>query len=1194
MIPVHSQALLDSLPDATLLVSRKGIVLACNRAAKTLLSASSDPTGQPLHELWNETAEQVEELLRTFSQASHAVPGKLRLSGDSGSEQTVQCYGSRLAVAEDSAEDQIVLRLVPPKEALQQFSVLNEKIAQLTEEVTRRRLSERNLRRERERLKTTLASIGDAVIVTDPEGRVTMMNGVAERLTGWNQKEANTQPLTSVFRIINETTRATVENPVAKVIATGAVVGLANHTILISRTGEEWPIDDSASPILDDDGKLLGIILIFRDITEQHAWLNRLEESENRFRNVVESRMIGIGFWNATGEITDANDLLLEMIGYSRQDLEQNKISWRDLTPEEFHEKDERALKENNEQGFSTPYEKEWIHKSGQRIPILIGSSCLPGEEVRGSFWVLDMTRERAARQTLELQASVLESMTEGVCVLNEAGLVIYRNRAERVLLGLEVDSEQESLPQRPVCQIPAEAMPILEAHGTWEGESRYQRPDGRILILFARIAQVNMEGEQFFVRVHEDVTARRAADDQLHESEERFRQLAENIDDVFYIADVETGSLSYVSPSFKRTWGVDPTRLKSSDPLFSAVHPRDQDHVRESLQRRKRGEATVCEFRIFTPGGQLKWIRDRSFPIRDSAGHVARIAGVAEDMTERKRIELDLRFLSEASRSLSGLIDFESTLQVVASLAVPDFADWCLVHIADSEGQMIPLAVAHVNPDKVSEAIRVSEQFPPSSEDSAGAGRVFRTGKPEMLETISEDFLQAVAQNDKHLEILRAFQMESYMSVPLTLRGEVLGVISFVTAESARRYKKADLDVAVDLAHRAAVAIDNARLYSDLKDADRRKDEFLAMLAHELRNPLAPIRSGLDLLRIGEQRPEVLELMDNQLQHLVRLVDDLLDVSRILRGKVELRKEQVELRELITRTVDAVNDQFTSRNQELTVRLPDAACWLNGDSVRLSQVIHNLLSNASKYTPPDGKVSISLERTERFLRISVRDSGIGIDSKLLPHVFELFTQAERSIDRSQGGLGIGLTVVKSLIELHGGTVSARSKGKGKGSEFRIRLPVRGNQRQVETDEQPSSPISNETARILVVDDNLAAAKMLSMLLGAIGKHEIRMAHDGVEALAAAAAFKPDIVLLDIGLPKMDGYEVAKRLRERPETADILLVALTGYGTPEDIQRSLSVGFDEHVVKPPSLDRLKAVLNKKHDDSDDTQPSKPE
>ena len=231
MIPVHSQALLDSLPDATLLVSRKGIVLACNRAAKTLLSASSDPTGQPLHELWNETAEQVEALLRTFSQASHAVPGKLRLSGDSGIEQTVQCYGSRLAVAEDSAEDQIVLRLVPPKEALQQFSVLNEKIAQLTEEVTRRRLSERNLRRERERLKTTLASIGDAVIVTDPEGRVTMMNGVAETLTGWNQKEANTQPLTSVFRIINETTRATVENPVAKVIATGAVVGLANHTM---------------------------------------------------------------------------------------------------------------------------------------------------------------------------------------------------------------------------------------------------------------------------------------------------------------------------------------------------------------------------------------------------------------------------------------------------------------------------------------------------------------------------------------------------------------------------------------------------------------------------------------------------------------------------------------------------------------------------------------------------------------------------------------------------------------------------------------------------------------------------------------------------------------------------------------------------------------------------------------------------
>jgi len=1183
LIPAHSQALLDSLPDATLIVSADGQVLAANAAAGSLLERPNSFVGEKLFDLCQESADEIASRLKLFSRGSSPVPATLHFRNVHGSFVAIRCNGSRLALLDSDAEPQLVIRLVPREEAVSKFTVLNENIEELKREVTRRRRIAESLRREQEHLKTTLASIGDAVIVTDTVGRVTMMNGIAESLTGWSQAEANDKPLPEVFPIVNETTRQPVENPVDKVLATGHIVGLANHTVLISKDGTEWPIDDSASPILGSNGETLGVILIFRDISDQHAWLKRLEESERRFRNVVESRMIGIGFWDAAGNITDANDLLLEMIGFTRQELESEDVNWRALTPPEFYERDDEALEQIQENGYCLPYEKEWIHKDGSRFPILIGSSRMEGPELKGSFWVLDISHTREAQQTLELQAHVLESMTEGVCVMNDQGDVIYRNRAERRLLGLSEQSAPDITPKRPVCPIPQEAYPILERDSLWEGESSYERPDGQTLLLFARISVVSMEGQRFYVRVHEDVTERRRASDQLHESEERFRQLAENIDDVFYIADLDSGSLSYVSPSFEQTWGIAPTMLTNTESFMAAVHPQDRERVRMNLARRRLGEATVNEFRIITHGGELKWIRDRSFPVRDGQGQLLRIAGVAEDMTERKRIELDLRFLSEASRSLSGLIDYESTLQIVASLAVPDFSDWCIVHIADQNGQIMQLAVSHQNADIAAEGAKVGEQFPPGNEDPVGAGRVFRTGQPEMQETITDEFLQQAAQSPEHLEMLREFGLHSYMSVPLTLRGVVFGVITFATAESARHYSESDLHVAVDLAHRAAVAIDNARLYSDLKDADRRKDEFLAMLAHELRNPLAPIRSGLDLLRMGEQRPEVVELMNNQLQHLVRLVDDLLDVSRILRGKVELRKEQVELRELITRTIDAVRSQLDERQQKLTIRIPDTPCWINGDAVRLSQVVHNLLSNASKYTPVSGQISISLDQTERYLRVVVKDNGIGIEANLLPHVFELFTQAERSIDRSQGGLGIGLTVVKSLVELHGGTVVARSRGKGQGSEFRVRLPVSRKLNAMEQAIQPSSPTPVTTRRILVVDDNLAAARMLSMLLRAVGQHEIRLAHDGVEALAAATEFRPDVVLLDIGLPKMDGYEVARRLRQQPETAECLLIALTGYGTPEDIQRSLSVGFDEHVVKPPSLDRLKAALNRKRD-----------
>ena len=360
------------------------------------------------------------------------------------------------------------------------------------------------------------------------------------------------------------------------------------------------------------------------------------------------------------------------------------------------------------------------------------------------------------------------------------------------------------------------------------------------------------------------------------------------------------------------------------------------------------------------------------------------------------------------------------------------------------------------------------------------------------------------------------------------------------------------------------------------LREAGRRKDEFLAMLAHELRNPLAPIRSGLDLLAMTGSDMAVVEPMQQQVEHLVRLVDDLLDVSRIMRGKVELRKEPVELSTIVARAVETARPVIETQKHAFVQELPPDAVLLDADPVRLAQVLANLLTNAAKYTEEGGHIWLTAGRHRDEVWIEVRDTGIGIEPELVSGMFDLFAQARQTIDRSQGGLGIGLTVVKSLVEMHGGRVAASSEGLGRGCRFTVHLPARSE--PVLSAGAPELNDSLPDYRILVVDDNRAAAKMLALLLAKLGGHEVITAHDGSEALEAAREHRPDLILLDIGLPKLSGYEVARRLRQQPETAQTLLAAVTGYGAAEDRHKSLQAGCDAHLVKPPSLAALKKLL----------------
>lgn len=373
----------------------------------------------------------------------------------------------------------------------------------------------------------------------------------------------------------------------------------------------------------------------------------------------------------------------------------------------------------------------------------------------------------------------------------------------------------------------------------------------------------------------------------------------------------------------------------------------------------------------------------------------------------------------------------------------------------------------------------------------------------------------------------------------------------------------------------------DVKRLSEALQRADRRKDEFLATLAHELRNPLAPIRNGLQILSLAPSEEAVrntVEMMGRQLGHMVRLIDDLMDVARVSSGKIALRKERTTLQAVASAAIEGARSVIDSGGHALAVSMPEEPLPMDADPTRLTQVLANLLTNAAKYTEPGGRIELAVGREGGEAIASVKDTGVGLAPEMLSRVFEMFTQVDSSLTRSQGGLGIGLTIVKRLVEMHGGRIEARSGGVGRGSEFVVRLPL------AEPVDEPGAPrpqgarTPGEAVRVLVVDDNVDSANSLSRLL-ALDGHDVRIAYDGAGALASAVAARPDAILLDLGLPDRNGYEVAVELRAHPDLRDAMLIALTGWGQPEDRRRSREAGFDHHLVKPVDVDTLRNILD---------------
>jgi signal transduction histidine kinase/DNA-binding response OmpR family regulator len=514
--------------------------------------------------------------------------------------------------------------------------------------------------------------------------------------------------------------------------------------------------------------------------------------------------------------------------------------------------------------------------------------------------------------------------------------------------------------------------------------------------------------------------------------------------------------------------------------------------------------------------------------------------------------------YLAEASQRLSRSLNLDDTIAAVLSLCVPMLGDRAILGIPDKEG-----------------GVRRLEMHPaPMASDHAAFAEAF---SPE-LRAAADKVLR-----ERQFHLWRKGDGRVAAICPLMAGDQIRGALVLLGDEQL--FDSTHLALIREVASRAAIAMENARLYSAVQEADRRKNEFLAMLAHELRNPLAPIRNAVHILSAAEQLPPKLawarDVIGRQADHMARLIDDLLDVSRIVQGKVAVKPEKMLLATLIERSVEASSPRLAARAQVLDVMLPKEFIELEGDPVRLSQVLSNLVNNASKFSPERSHIRLEASFKSGELQIAVKDQGAGIAPEFLPHMFELFAQADQSLDRSQGGLGIGLTLVKHLVELHGGHVVASSEGLGKGAQVTVCLPATIGTEPLAAPPAPAAPrvaaVRNGAARVLVVDDLAASAETLMTLLQMEG-FEVRVAHEGQAALALAREFRPEVVLLDIGLPGMNGFEVAHGLRNQPESRDALLIALTGYGEAESRTRSAQAGFDFHMVKPADVNLLLTML----------------
>lgn len=795
--------------------------------------------------------------------------------------------------------------------------------------------------------------------------------------------------------------------------------------------------------------------------------------------------------------------------------------------------------------------------------------------------------QEQLARRTVEERAQILESITDAFFAVdrswrftyvNQKALDHYRKNLDELIDQVlwdvfppARDSVFEREFERAMREQTSVTFEAISAYtGGWLEVHAYPSASG---------LAVNLR----------DITDRKRAEAALRDSELRFRSMADALPVLIWRADPENRGTWFNGPWLEFTGRTLEQELGAG--WAEVLHPADRERAVRMCQRAlERREPLEMEIRLRRHDGEYRWMLDRGMPVFDGPdGAFTGYIGTCVDITDRKLTEEKLR---ENERQLAAEVDSMTRLhELVNELLVCTDLQTALEEVLDTTISLTGADKGNVQlldpktgcleivAQRGFDAAFLSHFRSVQCNDGSACGKALADGHRVVIEDVQRD-----ASFERHRRIAAMADFRAVQSTPLTSRsGEVLGMLSTHFREPhalpEREQRMIDL-----YARQAADFIERVRVEEALREGERRKDEFLATLAHELRNPLAPIRNGLQILKLrGPSEPtleRVSSMMERQMSHLVRLVDDLLDVSRISRGKLELRRERLLLTEVLSSSVEASTHVIEMNEHVLEVDVRAEDLVINGDLNRLAQVFSNLLSNSAKYTDRGGKISLTVEREHNSAIVKVRDNGIGIPPEAVDRVFEMFSQLHTHERRTDSGLGIGLALVRKLVEMHEGTVTAFSEGAGKGSTFIVRLPLAEGHVNAEGQAvalgraHPNGPARR---RVLIADDNVDAAASLALMLELEG-NDVRVVHDGEQAVQSTAGFAPDVIFMDIGMPRMNGLEATRRIRAMPRGENIIIAALSGWGQEIDRQRSKLAGVDYHLVKPVATDDLRSVL----------------
>jgi PAS domain S-box-containing protein len=1135
-----------------------------------------------------------------------------------------------------------------------------------------RRIAEQKTADQRDWLATTLSSIADAVVTTDQDGRVTLLNRAAEQLTGCSRDEALGRPLTEIVHLLEERSRSPLPNPLAAVTSP-RFRGTEEHALLKRCDGREVTISYSISPLRrHPERSMHGAVLVFRDVGRERRAQLALRDSEARFRSILDNTQAAVFAKDREGRYIIGNRHLAQMFDWPDPSFPLGKTD-RDLFPPQmadaFRANDLRVLETDAPQEFEevidTDDRKEFYlvqkfplrdaagvtygvcgianditrrkqsemilarHARQQRAAAELGRLALSERDLQQ---VLDRCVETVAAVLDHEYGKVLEQLPDDDGrLLLRAGTGWREGLVGKAKVGGDRDSHAGFTlrSNEPVIveNLPAETRfrnsSLLEEHGVVSGISCIiPGPDGQAWGVLGthtrRTCQYTADDVNFLQTVAHIIASamqRGAVEEALRRSEQQLRFTLEAARVGTWDWDIRTGRIEW-SENLEEIHGMPAGSFGGTlDEVLEEVFPPDREQVHEAIERAlSAGGEFITTYRYTRSDGSLGWLQSQGRAVLDADGRPLRMAGLCMDVTEQRRTHELTSLLAEAGAHLGQSYEYQASLQIVADLLVPSFGDWCAIDLLDDEGQLQSVAIVHSDPQRESAARDLRRHYPPRADDPHGAMHVVRTGRTQLLHEVTPRLLEEAARDAEHLRLLQQLNLQSALIVPMMAHGRTLGVLTLASSTAARRYSRDDLGPVEELAIRCALAVDNARLYEaaqqEIKQrelteqllarahdaaaaANAAKSEFVANMSHEIRTPMTAILGYTEILGQHLDDPDDLQCVETirrNGQFLLEIVNDILDLSKIEAGKLEVDAQRLRPDQLIADVLSLMEVRAREKRLALSARfdgpLPET---IESDPTRLRQILINLLGNAIKFTE-SGRVTLgaTLLHDRQLLKITISDTGIGMSPEQMSRLFEPFSQADTSVARNYGGTGLGLSICRRLAEMLGGEITVESE-LGRGSTFSVTIatgaltgvPLVDPQETVTLDvPEPELPNTALDCRVLIVDDRQEIRFLAEHFVRDAGG-EVVTANNGQEALervrqARTSGEPVDLVLMDIQMPVMDGYQAATLLRQ--EGFEGPLIALTANAMQGDRERCLQAGYDDHTSKPLNGPQLISMI----------------